>query len=60
MTNMFLTLFIPICILLLIAILLMGVRVLFVKGGKFPNSHIDGNPELQKRGITCAHHNNDK
>lgn len=42
--------------LLLVALLLMGFRVLFVKGGKFPNSHIDANPQLQKRGIHCAHH----
>lgn len=43
-------------VLLLLALLLMGFRVLFVKGGKFPNSHIDANPRLQERGIHCAHH----
>ena len=51
---------IPVLVLLLAAVILMGVRVLFVKGGKFPDSHVDGNPELRKRGIRCAHHNEDK
>ena len=53
----FITLLIPVLVLLLAAVILMGVRVLFVKGGKFPDSHVDGNPELRKRGIRCAHHN---
>ncbi len=38
----------------LIAFLLMAVKVLFVKGGKFPNTHIAGNKEMKKRGIGCA------
>ena len=25
-----------------------------VKGGKFPNTHIHSNPEMRRRGITCA------
>ena len=37
-----------------IAILLLGVRVFFVKGGKFPNTHIGSNPEMKKRGIKCV------
>lgn len=37
-----------------ISVLLLGVRVFFVKGGKFPNTHIHGNPALKKKGITCA------
>jgi hypothetical protein len=40
--------------LLLIAVLLLGVRVFFVKGGKFPNTHIGGNKAMQERGITCT------
>ncbi|MDE7388490.1 MAG: hypothetical protein K2M97_04475 [Muribaculaceae bacterium] len=40
--------------LLLIAVLLLGVRVLFVKGGKFPSGHVAANPELRRRGIGCA------
>lgn len=37
-----------------IATLLLGVRVFFVKGGKFPNTHVHGNRALRDRGITCA------
>ena len=37
-----------------LAVLLLGVKVFFVKGGRFPNSHIDANPEMRKRGIKCA------
>ena len=37
-----------------IAILLLGIRVFFVKGGKFPNSHVEGNNALKDIGICCA------
>lgn len=37
-----------------VAVLLLGVRVFFVKGGKFPDTHVHNNPELRKRNITCA------
>lgn len=37
-----------------ICVMLLGVRVFFVKGGKFPNTHIHGNAALKKKGITCA------
>jgi len=37
-----------------ICVLLLGVKVFFVKGGKFPNTHIHGNPALKEKGITCA------
>lgn len=37
-----------------ICVLLLGVRVFFVKGGKFPNTHIHGNRALRDKGITCA------
>ena len=33
---------------------LLGVKIFFVKGGKFPNTHIHANPEMKRRGITCA------
>lgn len=39
---------------LFIAILLMGVKVFFTKKGKFPNTHIGGNPYLRDKGIHCA------
>ena len=41
-------------VLLLVAVALLGVKVFFVKGGRFPNTHIHGNPEMKKRGIHCA------
>ena len=41
-------------ILLLLAVVLLGIKVFFVKGGRFPNSHIHGNKELRKRGIKCV------
>ncbi|MDR0333952.1 MAG: hypothetical protein LBI15_10855 [Dysgonamonadaceae bacterium] len=40
--------------LLLIVVLLLGVRVFFIKGGKFPNTHIGGNKAMQEKGISCA------
>lgn len=39
-----------------ISILLLGVRVLFVKGGKFPSSHVHDIPALREKNITCEHH----
>lgn len=39
---------------LFIAILLMGMKVFFTKKGKFPNTHIGGNPYLRDKGIHCA------
>ena len=33
---------------------LLGVRIFFVKGGKFPNSHVSGSKALRKRGIGCV------
>ncbi len=41
-------------ILMAIIALLMSVRVLIKKNGRFPNIHIGGNKEMAKRGITCA------
>ena len=37
-----------------LAVLLLGVKVFFVRGGRFPNTHIHDNAEMRKRGITCA------
>ena len=34
--------------------LLVGV-IYMTKDKRFPSSHIDDNPEMRKRGITCAH-----
>ncbi len=41
-------------LLLLAAVLLLGVRIFFTRGGRFPNTHIHGNAEMRRRGITCA------
>ncbi len=46
--------FIISAILLFIAVLLFGVRIFFVKGGKFPNIHIGGSKALRDKGISCA------
>lgn len=45
---------IPALIILAVAIVLLGVKVLFVKGGKFPTGHVHDNPALRRRGIGCA------
>lgn len=41
-------------VIIAIAVLLLGVKVFFVKGGKFPSMHISGNKDMQQRGISCA------
>lgn len=40
--------------LLAISVVLLGVRVLFVKGGKFPSSHVHDAEALRRKGIGCA------
>ena len=47
-TILFTLLIVTICILLL------GIKVFFVKGGKFPNGHVSGNKALRDRGISFA------
>ncbi len=37
-----------------LSVILLGIKVFFVKGGKFPSSHISDSKPLKKRGITCA------
>ena len=34
-----------------ICIALLGVKVFFVKGGKFPNGHVSGNKAMRERGV---------
>ncbi len=41
-------------IILVICLLLMSVKVIFLKNGRFPNTHIEGNRALGKKGIYCA------
>jgi hypothetical protein len=37
-----------------LAFVLLGVKVLFVKGGKFPSGHVGNSPALRAKGISCA------
>lgn len=39
-----------------LCIILLGVKVLFVKNGKFPSGHIHDNPAMRKHNIECARH----
>ncbi|WP_297091275.1 hypothetical protein [uncultured Draconibacterium sp.] len=32
----------------------MAVRIVFLKGGKFPNTHVGANKHLKKNGVYCA------
>ena len=36
------------------SVVLLSVKVLLKKGGRFPNTHIEGNRALGKKGIFCA------
>lgn len=42
--------------LLALAVLMLGVKVFFVKGGKFPSGHVKDVPQLRKKNIGCAAH----
>lgn len=46
--------------LLLCAVALMGVRALFVKGGRFPSGHVHDIKALRDKGIGCSHGVNNK
>lgn len=37
-----------------LCIIMLGVKVFFVKGGKFPSGHIHDNPAMRKHNIRCA------
>lgn len=51
----FFTVLMPVLVLLGIAVVALGVKVLFVKGAEFPSGHVHDNPRLVRRGIRCAH-----
>ena len=36
-----------------VCILLLGVKVFFVKGGRFPSGHVHDNPALRDKGLSC-------
>ncbi len=37
-----------------LCVVLLGVKVLFVKGGRFPSGHVHDNAALRRQGISCA------
>lgn len=39
---------------MLLAVLLLGVRVFFIRGGKFPSTHIEANKALREKEIHCV------
>ncbi len=41
-------------VLVLLAVSILGFKLLFIKGGKFPETEIGHNKEMRKRGIYCA------
>ena len=41
-------------VIIAIVVLLLGFKVFFVKGGKFPSMHISSNKNMQRKGISCA------
>ncbi|MBA4322218.1 MAG: hypothetical protein C0408_05310 [Odoribacter sp.] len=51
---MFLKLIIISSLVLIISFIGMGLRILLKKNGRFPETHISRNKEMQKRGLTCA------
>lgn len=51
---MFLKLLILTTGLVLVAVAALGIRMLLIKGARFPETHISRNKEMRKRGITCA------
>jgi len=51
---MFIKLLIISVIFLITSFILLGIRILVKSNGRFPETHISRNIEMQKRGITCA------
>lgn len=37
-----------------ICVVLLAVKILFVRGGTFPNTHISGSKAMRERGIGCV------
>ena len=51
---MFLKLLILSSIFLALAAAGLGIRMLLKSHGRFPDTHVSSNPEMRKRGLTCA------
>lgn len=41
-------------IILAVSFVLLGIKVLFVKGAKFPSAHVGDSAALRNKGIGCA------
>ena len=41
-------------LILISCMVLLCVRVILKKDGRFPDTHVDSSPALRKRGIACA------
>ena len=41
-------------VIIALVVLLLGFRVFFIKGGRFPSMHISSNKEMKRKGISCA------
>jgi len=37
-----------------ICIVLLAVKIVFVRGGKFPNTHVSGSKAMREKGIGCV------
>ncbi len=46
-------------IFLAVAFVLLGIKALFIKGGKFPSGHAHDSQALRQRGVRCARHDED-
>lgn len=51
--EMFETILITVAILAL-SFAFLGIKMLLVKGGKFPNTHVSGNPKMKASKVSCA------
>ena len=51
---MFLQILISSLIIISIAVFGLGFNLIFRKNGKFPETGVGHNPEMRKRGLTCA------
>lgn len=50
----FITVFIPVLALMALALLLLCIRILIKKNGKFSSQHIGENKAMKENGVQCA------
>jgi len=51
---MFIKLLIISVLLLIVSFIFIGIRIILKNNGRFPETHVSRNREMQRRGITCA------